>query len=231
MKLLPTLGSDLRGSLAGITASKNRGGNYLRARRVPSKPNTPAQQLIKSTLAALSSYWSNTLTAAQQASWNQYGKTNPVKNNLGQTIILSGLQMFMRINSPVVASQGIAGVIATSPGAVPFLSAPQFGTTSVASSGGAISAVLDFAANLTVGDFLFLYISRPNAVGKVASHQPGRLVIAHKVVTMEAGMKTITLTGTDPFTGRPSTSAAQFRAVWVSGSNLSGYGFTTIPTT
>ena len=170
MKILPTLASDMRGSIAGVTASKNRGGNYFRARRVPSKPNTSAQQSIRTALSSLSSYWSTVLTAAQMASWNLYGKTNPVKNNLGQTIILSGSQMFNRLNVPIVASQGQSAIVATSPGAVPFLAAPQFGSATVVSVASGISAVVNFAANLTVGDLLFLYITRPNSVGKVPSH-------------------------------------------------------------
>lgn len=98
------------GSIGGITASRNRGGPYMRGRAVPTNPNTPQQQAVKSAAAQLASLWRNTLTEAQRTAWDLYSENVPLPNSLGQNRVVGGLAMYIRSNVSRIAS-GVAGLI------------------------------------------------------------------------------------------------------------------------
>lgn len=86
------------GSLAGITASRNRGGNYFRARAIPTNPNSQQQQTVRSNMADMVAYWTTTLTQAQRDAWATYAANVPVIDKLGAPIFLTGQNMFVRSN-------------------------------------------------------------------------------------------------------------------------------------
>lgn len=100
MKFKPVLGSELSGSIGGITASHNLGGAYFRNRVIPSNPNTAFQQAIRSSVGQLTSLWLNTLTAGQRAAWDLYASNVPLLDALGEPINVSGLNMYVRSNVP-----------------------------------------------------------------------------------------------------------------------------------
>jgi hypothetical protein len=86
------------GSAGGLTASHNRGGQYFRARTVPTNPSSERQQTIRERFAYLSDYWSETLTAAQRTGWSAYAPSVKLPNALGDTGSPTGQQAFMRTN-------------------------------------------------------------------------------------------------------------------------------------
>ncbi len=86
------------GSVAGLTFSHNAGGNYIRARTIPTDPNTPEQQTIKAFVGNLAGLWNSTLTAAQRTGWNTYAANVPLLNALGQSRNVSGIAMYIRSN-------------------------------------------------------------------------------------------------------------------------------------
>lgn len=86
------------GSLAGLTASRNKGGMYFRARAVPTNPGSAQQTVIRNQLATLVAFWSSVLTQAQRDGWADYAANVPVQNPLGASINLSGQQMYVRSN-------------------------------------------------------------------------------------------------------------------------------------
>lgn len=88
------------GSVAGLTFSRNRSGNYIRARTNPVNPNTPQQQIVRSAVADLSNLWINTLTQADRDKWEDYAANVPVTNPLGATIFLTGINQYVRSNVP-----------------------------------------------------------------------------------------------------------------------------------
>lgn len=110
MKFKSALMESASGSIGGITASRNRGGTYFRGRAIPTNPNTPAQQAIKSAMAQLSSLWRNVLTEVQRTSWDLYAVNVPLPDTLGDPRNVGGLGMFVRSNVPRIAS-GIAGLV------------------------------------------------------------------------------------------------------------------------
>lgn len=98
MKFLSALVTQASGSLGGITASHNAGGQYFRSRVTPTDPSTAQQGVIRNLMANLSNLWVNVLTAAERTDWDTYAANVPLTNTLGQQINVSGLNMFTRSN-------------------------------------------------------------------------------------------------------------------------------------
>lgn len=94
--------TDASGSLGGITASRNKGGRYFRARTTPVNPNTVNQQVARQAMATLNDYWISNLTQAQRDAYADYAANVPGVNRLGETIQLNGQQWFIGMNQPRV---------------------------------------------------------------------------------------------------------------------------------
>lgn len=88
----------MSGSIAGNTHARNRYGNYIRAKTKPINPNTALQVAVRSAIAALTSRWSQILTAAQRTAWNLYASSVAMKNKLGEVVYLSGFNHYIRSN-------------------------------------------------------------------------------------------------------------------------------------
>ena len=87
------------GSIGGLTYSHNRGGLYTRARSIPTNPNSTEQQTVRAAFGSLSQRWTQTLTETQRDEWENYAALTPVTNRLGDELILSGQQMYIRCNT------------------------------------------------------------------------------------------------------------------------------------
>lgn len=98
MKIKGLLATEMSGSIAGITASHNRGGQYFRARAVPVNPSSIYQQSIRGALSFLATNWFNTLTGTQRAAWDTYGKNVPTVDRLGESRLLTGLNWYIACN-------------------------------------------------------------------------------------------------------------------------------------
>lgn len=100
MKFTSQVIAGASGSIGGQTFSRNKFGQYIRLRAVPTNPNTPAQNQVRSWLAQLSSLWGTTLTAAQRAAWATYAENVQLLDALGQPINLTGFNHYIRSNLP-----------------------------------------------------------------------------------------------------------------------------------
>lgn len=90
---------DGRGSVAGVTYSRNGSGAYARARVKPVQPNTALQIVAKSIFSFVRGLWnSGFLTEAQRVAWRDYAAGTPWLNKLGEAITLNGNAMFIRTN-------------------------------------------------------------------------------------------------------------------------------------
>ncbi len=100
MKFKPLIGGELSGSIGAITASHNAGGAYFRSRVVPTDPASVFQVAIRGFVAALTSGWNSTLSAAQRAAWDTYALNVPLPDALGEPRNVGGLGMYTRSNVP-----------------------------------------------------------------------------------------------------------------------------------
>lgn len=94
--------SEARGSLSGTTFSRNKGGPYMRTRATPVNPQTSFQTQIREFMAVLADQWTTDLTAEDRFGWLVYGQSFPVKNKLGEDIVLSGIASYQRVNLPLL---------------------------------------------------------------------------------------------------------------------------------
>ncbi len=104
MKITSTIIASGSGSLGGLTASRNKGGLYLRARAIPTNPNTTQQQNVRQAMATLADAWTNLLTQVQRDGWDVYAANTPVIDTLGASMLLTGQQMYLRSNIPRIQS-------------------------------------------------------------------------------------------------------------------------------
>lgn len=100
MKFKGTFGDQFSGSLAGLTASRNAGGSYLRERVVPVNPSTPRQNTVRQIFGNLAKLWTTFLSQAQRDAWITYAANVTIIDRLGEAINVSGMNMYIRSNSP-----------------------------------------------------------------------------------------------------------------------------------
>ncbi len=101
--------ADGRGSVGGLTASRNRSGAYFRARVKPTQVPSDPRSRARADLASQASAW-QALTTAQRGAWNDVATVWTTVNKIGETIKLSGFNWFCRANA-LLSLTGQAQVI------------------------------------------------------------------------------------------------------------------------
>ena len=86
------------GSKEGVTASRNRFGQYIRTRAIPVNPSSAAQGLVRARMTTNSEAW-RALTAAQRAGWTGLGTSMVRSDSLGQSYSLQGNQAYCSVNN------------------------------------------------------------------------------------------------------------------------------------
>lgn len=163
MALIKTGGgvAQISGSIAGTVFSRNRYGAYARNRSIPVNPNTPKQQKVRAAVALLASQWYNSLSAANRELWTIYADNVAVKNRLGDDINLTGFNMYVRTNTPLINAD-LAEVDA---GPTTFTLAEQDPTASAAISEATQNISLTFDTGLPWVDeddaYMLVYASPP----------------------------------------------------------------------
>jgi hypothetical protein len=106
--------SEIRNKIAATVFTKNAAGASIRNRVTPINRRTANQSNRRQRLAALASAWRG-LTEAQRAGWNAASASYPVQDNLGQTIFLTGEQLYIRSNANLLLIGSAQIVDAPSP--------------------------------------------------------------------------------------------------------------------
>lgn len=106
------MGGQLSGSVGGVVASHNKGGQYLRNRSVPTNPNSTGQQRARNYFGGAAIAWA-ALSAANRAGWEAYAAGTPVLNRLGESITLSGFNWYVAANAFIQQTGG--GAISAAP--------------------------------------------------------------------------------------------------------------------
>lgn len=155
------------GSIGGMTASRNRGGQYLRARVIPVNPNTERQGEARANMAQAVGAWTNILSDANRQSWTTYAQGTPVVDKLGAQLILSGQQMYVKCALPrLIATLGIltAGPIEAGLATTPVV---EPGTTVTTATG--IVATVNVDGSGATGS-LNVYMSEPTSPSRTVAH-------------------------------------------------------------
>lgn len=98
---------DARGSMAGNTYSKNRYGNYIRARTKPVNPRSNRQMAARVMVMMLAEQWRESpMDDAKRTAWETYAASVDWTNKLGETVNLTGFNHFIRSNAALIKAGG-----------------------------------------------------------------------------------------------------------------------------
>jgi len=89
--------SEISGSIANVTYSRNRGGAYTKTKMIQTNPNSPAQVAARALTTAAVAAW-KLLSPAVQESWIQFANTQESKPILSKRTKLSGYTSFIRFH-------------------------------------------------------------------------------------------------------------------------------------
>ena len=89
----------VRGTIAGVTYSRNKGSVYAKHWHRSSNPRTVRQQKERGRMATLAKMWED-LSEEQRQNWRDLAATDPepVTNQFGEPIELSGFNLFVMLN-------------------------------------------------------------------------------------------------------------------------------------
>lgn len=93
--------SEVRNKIAATVFTKNKAGASIRNRTTPINRRSTGQTTQRQSLASLSSSWRG-LTQSQRDAWNSAAASFPQQDNLGQTIFLTGAQLYVRCNANLI---------------------------------------------------------------------------------------------------------------------------------
>jgi hypothetical protein len=91
--------ADMRNAFAGQVHSRNTYGNYIRQKVSPVQPRTPRQQQLRSQLSDLAKRYSTVLNDEQRNAWINFAAANPVVDVFGDSITLTGINMYQKVNN------------------------------------------------------------------------------------------------------------------------------------
>ena len=186
------------GSIADRTHSHNRAGQYTRNRRSPVQPiGTGRRAFIRSSFGAASSGWA-ALTAPQQEAWISFAADHPVTDALGQSVVLTGLQMYVACG---VNRLNLTLALPTAPPTT--TETPDVSAVTCSYSVASGATVNDFTGDSE--DFITVSFSKPMGSGRRFT----------KTFWQPLGADGITSADTEPYTIAASVYIAEFGTVVV----------------
>lgn len=100
------IATDLRQKIGGVVYARNRGGAYVRTKVTPINHHTAAQNTIRANMTTISKRWGSVLTDLQRLAWTNFAQAFPTTDQFNQTLILSGLAIYVRCNQTSMATAG-----------------------------------------------------------------------------------------------------------------------------
>lgn len=150
--------SEIRGTIASTTFSKNAAGAIIRNRVKPINRNSNAQNIQRQIFATISSAWRG-LTQVQRNSWIEATPDFPYQDSLGQTKQLTGAQLHQKLN----LNRLLIGE-AMIPTAPPQTSFPEFNIGAVAATTSTFTVTFT-PDPVPAGFALMVYATRPLSAG------------------------------------------------------------------
>jgi len=182
--------ADMRNKLNGTVFSKNRYGAYARTKVTPVNPQTSSQQNTRNNLATNSQAWRG-LTETQRQGWIDAAPSFPFTDIFGNSKILSGAALYVKLNNNLVNAGEVAIADAPSPVSIPALNSLVLTATGVPALSLAFDpspVPADFALqifatpNVTAGRYfvknLFRFITTVAAAGTT----PANILAAYQAV-------------------------------------------------
>ncbi len=165
---------DARGSAGAITYSKNQFGSYIRQKVSPVQPRTARQTLVRQLFSDLSIRWGSVLLDSQRTAWLALAAVNPVIDVFGNSQVLTGLQLFQRVNRNL-QELGLP-ILDDAPADQ---SVNPLTTLSVAADSVAQTVAITFKPNpLAATDYLMVFSTAPMSPGKAFYRPLLRLINA-----------------------------------------------------
>ena len=147
------------GSVAGVTSSRNRNGQYRRSRSIPVNPASAAQGVVRGRMSVNSAAW-RTLTDAQRAGWTDLGLSMTRTDSLGQSYTLTGFQAYCSVNNNLLA--GAEAVLSAAPAIV---TPSSLATVTITSAAGTLSIAYT-ATPLPANTHLAIFASPQRSPGR-----------------------------------------------------------------
>jgi hypothetical protein len=147
------------GSLAGVTSSRNRFGQYKRSRATPVQPNTPQQLVQRARMSTNAAGW-RALTDAQRAGWLSLGLMMSRTDSLGQVYTLNGFLAYCSVNNNKLDAGD--AIVSDAPALV---TPPQLLTATVTLTAAAFSVAYT-GTPLGAGERLFTFASPQQSAGR-----------------------------------------------------------------
>lgn len=122
--------TQLSGSVGGATASRNKGGSFVRARIKGTDPNSALQIAQRAKFSTIASTWRD-LTDVERTAWADAAPSFPYTDSLGQVKIYSGFQLYASLNGGIRSANAAASLLTSppSPVTIPTLTASSFTVT------------------------------------------------------------------------------------------------------
>lgn len=152
--------SEMRGTIAATTFTKNKAGAAMRNRVTPINRRSSGQTNQRQILSALSAQWRG-LTEAERTAWNSASASFPQTDSLGQTIFLTGAQLYVRLNANLIV---IGQAAITSPPSPVSFDVLTF--TSITADASAGTIALAFSPTVPTGFTMVVRATPPVSAGK-----------------------------------------------------------------
>lgn len=154
--------NDARNKQGGTVFTKTRFGAMNRRKVSPIQPRTPDQTQVRALFTLLSKRWGSTLTSVQRAGWIALAQSHPRTNIFGNTIILTGLQLYQSLNRNL---QSIGVAIIDAPPASLSVGSP--GTITLANAvGPPTTLTVDAGTEPAVGEVPVVVAARALSPGR-----------------------------------------------------------------
>jgi len=158
---------DARGKTGGTVFTKGRHGAFIRRKVSPIQPRTSAQSGVRANFTKLSKAWSGaSMTDVLRAAWDALAALYPQKDKFGASHVLTGLQMFLKLNRAL--SNFDMGPIYTPP------------ATLAAGAPGSLSVTATAPSTLTISPTVNPLGSEGTEIFAAAQQSPGRTFVGSR---------------------------------------------------
>lgn len=174
------------GSVAGVTSSRNRFGQYRRTRAIPVNPGTIFQTSVRSRMQLNADAW-KALTATQREGWGALGDQMQRTDSLGQIVTLTGFQAYCSLNNnqltagnAVLADAPLFAIPAPLTTLTPTITSASFSVAFTPTPLGAAERIFIFASPMRSAGRSYESDYRLISVGAAASASPSNVLAAYQ---------------------------------------------------